>query len=61
MSKQEKDRPVATVNEEPTSSATTNRQINQAGQEATRNTNNSGPAAPQEKPRDQNHQGCGCE
>jgi hypothetical protein len=33
-----KDNDVATVDEEPTDSPTTNREINQAGQEETRNT-----------------------
>lgn len=60
MSEQGKGRPVATVNEEPTSSETSSQQINQAGQEATRNTSNSGKASQKEKPQDQHHKGCGC-
>jgi hypothetical protein len=60
MNKQEKDRPVATVNEEPASSATPNRQINQAGQEATRNTGNRGSASPQEDSQNQHNKNCGC-
>jgi hypothetical protein len=54
-----KDNHVATVNEEPASSATTNREINQAGQEETRNTGKRQPSPEQEQRQDQGDKGRG--
>jgi hypothetical protein len=53
-----KDHDVATVNEEPASSTTTNRQINQASPEETRNTGKRH-FAPEQK-QSKSDQGCGC-
>ena len=60
MNQPDKNQPVATVDEEPTSSTTPDRQINQGSQEATRNTSNRGSASQPKQPQDQHDKGCGC-
>jgi hypothetical protein len=59
MSEREKGDAVATVNEEPTSSATTNRQISQGNPDETRETGKK-PSQGKQGQKQQGHGGCDC-
>ncbi len=60
MHENRKQNDVAAVDEEPTSSATTSKQINQGGQEETRNTGKVHSPAQQEQKQHGSGHGCGC-
>ncbi len=55
-----KEKPIATVNEEPTSSTTPDRQINQGGEEATRHAGNV-PSPAEQRKDEKRDGGCGCD
>jgi hypothetical protein len=59
MSEREKSEAGATVNEEPTSSATTNRQINQGNPDETRETGKK-PSQGEQRQKEQGPVGCNC-